>query len=103
MGMRAQIGAQPRSAKSTTQQAGERQSSDSVWKVKCLEEVGDERLSPQRRVEPQCESHSLQLQLSSCWPRVLRRRKSPMITARQTSSTSKHMPGRAAIVWQTNS
>ena len=25
-----------------------------------------------------------------------------MITARQTSRTSKHMPGRAAIVWRTN-
>ena len=33
---------------------------DSVWKVKCLEEVGQERLSAQRRVEPQCESHSSQ-------------------------------------------
>jgi hypothetical protein len=28
--------------------------------VKCLEEVGEERLSAQRRVEPQCESHSSQ-------------------------------------------
>ena len=26
----------PRSAKSTTQQSGERRSNDSVWKVKCL-------------------------------------------------------------------
>ena len=50
----------PRSAKSTTQQSGERRSNDSVWKVKCLEEVGEERLSAQRRVEPQCESHSWQ-------------------------------------------
>jgi hypothetical protein len=50
----------PRSAKSTTQQSGERRSNDSVWKVKCLEEVGEERLSAQRRVEPQCESHSSQ-------------------------------------------
>jgi len=50
----------PRSAKSTTQPSGERRSNDSVWKVKCLEEVGEERLSAQRRVEPQCESHSSQ-------------------------------------------
>ena len=50
----------PRSAKSTTQQPGERRSNDSVWKVKCLEEVGEERLSAQRRVEPRCESHSSQ-------------------------------------------
>jgi hypothetical protein len=50
----------PRSAKSTTQQSGERRSNDSVWKVKCLEEVGEKRLSAQRRVEPQCESHSSQ-------------------------------------------
>lgn len=48
----------PRSAKSTTQQSGERRSNDSVWKVKCLEEVGEERLSAHR--EPQCESHSSQ-------------------------------------------
>ena len=40
--------------------SGERRSNDSVWKVKCLEEVGEERLSAQRRVEPQCESHSSQ-------------------------------------------
>ena len=50
----------PKSAKSTTQQSCERRSNDSVWKVKCLEEVGEERLSAQRRVEPQCESHSSQ-------------------------------------------
>ena len=50
----------PKSAKSTTQQSFERRSNDSVWKVKCLEEVGEERLSAQRRVEPQCESHSWQ-------------------------------------------
>ena len=50
----------PRSAKSTTQQSGERRSNDSVWKVKCLEEVGEERLSAQRRVEPRFESHSSQ-------------------------------------------
>jgi hypothetical protein len=50
----------PRSARSTTQQSGERRSNDSVWKVKCLEEVGEERLSARRRVEPQCESHSSQ-------------------------------------------
>ena len=50
----------PRSAKSTTQESGERRSNDSVWKVKCLEEVGEERLSVQRRVEPQCDSHSSQ-------------------------------------------
>jgi len=42
------------------QQSGERRSDDSVWKVKCLEEVGEKRLSAQRRVEPQCESHSSQ-------------------------------------------
>jgi len=50
----------PRSAKSTTQQSGERRINDSVWKVKCLEEVGEEHLSAQRRVAPQCESHSSQ-------------------------------------------
>jgi hypothetical protein len=33
---------------------------DSVWKVKCLEEIGEERLSAQRRVGRQCESHSSQ-------------------------------------------
>jgi hypothetical protein len=31
-----------------------------IWKVKCLKGVGEERLSAQRRVEPQCESHSSQ-------------------------------------------
>src|SRR5215469_10040579 len=31
-------------AKSTTQQSGERRSNDCVWQVKCLEEVGEERL-----------------------------------------------------------
>jgi hypothetical protein len=50
----------PRSAESTTQQSGERRSNDSVWKLKCAEEVGEERLSAQRRIEPQCESHSSQ-------------------------------------------
>lgn len=50
----------PRSAKSTTQQSGERRSNDSVWKVKCLEEIGEERLSAQKRVGRQCESHSSQ-------------------------------------------
>jgi hypothetical protein len=50
----------PRSAQSTTQQSGQRRSNDSVWKVKCLEKVGEERLFAQRRVEPQCESHSSQ-------------------------------------------
>ena len=50
----------PWSAKPTTQQSGERRSNDSVWKVKCLEQVGEERLSARRRVEPQCESHSSQ-------------------------------------------
>src|SRR5208283_6149924 len=35
----------PGSAKPTTQQSGERRSNDSVWNVKCLEEVGEERLS----------------------------------------------------------
>ena len=48
------------SAKSTTQQSRERRSNDSVWKVKCFEEAGEKRLSPQWRVEPQCESHSSQ-------------------------------------------
>jgi hypothetical protein len=32
----------PMSAKSTTQQSGERRSNDSVWKVKCFEEVGED-------------------------------------------------------------
>ena len=41
------------SAKSTTQQSRERRSNDSVWKVKCFEEAGEKRLSPQWRVEPQ--------------------------------------------------
>jgi len=50
----------PMSAKSTTQQSRERRSNDSVWKVKCFEEAGEKRLSPQWRVEPQCESHSSQ-------------------------------------------
>ena len=50
----------PRSTKSTTQPSGERRSNYSVWKVKCLEEAGKERVSAQSRVEPQCESHSSQ-------------------------------------------
>lgn len=33
----------PRSAKSTTQESGEPSSNDSLWKVKCLEGVGEER------------------------------------------------------------
>ena len=51
----------PRSAKLATQQSGDRRSNDSVWKVKCLKKSDRyERLSAQRRVEQQCESHSSQ-------------------------------------------